>query len=207
MAELGAFRRAYLLYKKRNEAEPLSAYANLWQGVAGIAYWEEEFIYESGRLPIEQTNEILKDARTCFETAFRLDSKSSVVKRKYGLFVWENDHQMARGLAMIREASVQDPKDAEAHYFLGEIYFNPSGNAYSLKKAEQEFKQSIRLAPDNLGPYWFLAIIYTDQKRNQEARKMLATCIGLFPHEYWQTLRGKLTIKKIDSMNATLSSK
>ena len=207
MEELGDVRRAYVFYKKKNELQPTSAYANLWQGVAGAEYWEESSIYRTDHANIDEPNELLATIRACFETAAQLDPNSSIVKSEYGFFLWQRDSQMARGLAMIRAASTKDPKDPLVHYFLGSIYSNHSGNAYSLKNAEQELKQAILLAPDYPRSYWCLASVYADEKRNPEARKMLLACQHLLPRAYWLTTRGRIVGKLMATMNATLSGK
>ena len=87
------------------------------------------------------------DAASSYTTALRLDPENALAHRAFGLAMLDA-RQLAVAEAELQWLVTKDPKDAEAWYFLGEVYrlWLPQRTS----DAERAYKQAMDVAPGTL---------------------------------------------------------
>ena len=104
----------------------------------------------------------------------------------YGYFLWQWDNNMTEGLALMKKAIAQEPTIATFHIILAEVYFNPSGNAYSLENMDKEIRTAMRLDPGYAQPHLFLVWLHLRKKQFAAAQKELQAYLSLAPSQIEQ---------------------
>lgn len=173
-------KETYETYTTLWKKNPSSAHANLRRGIAAQQYWQHLFRSRRNAAP-SQAYEVYKVARSCLAKAVQLQPKSVPANVAYGFFLWQYDNQMDEGLALVRKAVSLAPKDARAHANLGNIYSNPSGNAYNPQKAEEELQKAVALDSSYAYPHWLLISLYVNTKKFKEAQREMEAYLKLAP--------------------------
>jgi rhomboid protease GluP len=94
-------------------------------------------------------------------TPFRIDRALDSMSNPY-----QPDHAIAQLQAIVR----QEPNSAQAHYALGQAYFNRERN----QQAEGEFKRVLELEPHYNNARFDLGMVYLSEKRSEDAKNAFA---------------------------------
>lgn len=176
-------REAYEGYTTIWRKNQQDANANLRRGIAGFDYWMRvsSLPQQQAGVTVQQEIDLYTTTRQCLAEAVRLNPRSVDALVAYGFFSWQFDNRMDEGLAMVKKAMRISPGSARAHYSLGSIYSNPSGNAYNPQKAEQELELVARLNPTWASPRWDLMLLYINTNRFKAAQAALNSYLNVVP--------------------------
>ena len=187
----------YALYTKMWEKDKKDFRLNYLRGLASYTYWltlqgmlmDREFTEDKLAAKIEIA------LKSCFKAALEANPKSAEVNRDYGFYLWQYGHDMATGLEMVRKSVQLAPSDSKCHCRLGEIYMNPSGNAFNMVAAERELRLAIKLNGNYIGPRNALISVLSRTKRYQEASEQHMIVANLGPksmqNEPWFKMQSK----------------
>ncbi len=122
----------------------------------------------------EQATELSAESRQKLERLFMEAEKAKVIED------WES------AIKSYTEVLEIDPKNADAHFQLAQIYTSTS----HLAEAEKEAGEAMRLDPSNKWYLETLAGIYMNQGKAKEATEVFKTLVSKFPNnaEYYLNL-------------------
>ena len=81
----------------------------------------------------------------------------------------------------MQEAVSLAPKYPVIHIKLGEAYSNATPGVYRPRRAEEELRLALELAPSTASPHFLLMRLYEQEKRYKEAERELLTYLALAP--------------------------
>ncbi|HTS34207.1 MAG TPA: rhomboid family intramembrane serine protease [Candidatus Solibacter sp.] len=84
------------------------------------------------------------------------------------------DNQPNRAIAQLQAIIRQQPNSWQAHYALGQTYFNQE----MYERAEGEFKRVIELQPQNSDAQFALGMVYLSEKRAHEANLLFTQMVS-----------------------------
>lgn len=85
-----------------------------------------------------------------------------------------SEHDPGRGIAQLEAIVRQAPNSAQAHFALGQAYFNQE----KYPQAEVEFKRVLELQPQSPGARLNLGMVYLNEKRPEEAKAAFAQILA-----------------------------
>ena len=188
---------SYSVYTELWEKDTKNFRLNYLRGISSFTYWitlqgllmDREFTEDKLAAKIEIA------LKSCFKAALEANPKSAEVNRDYGFYLWQYGNDMATGLEMVRKSVQLAPSDSKCHCRLGEIYMNPSGNAFNMVAAERELRLAIKLNGNYIGPRNALISVLSRTKRYQEASEQHLIVANLGPksmqNEPWFKMQSK----------------
>lgn len=155
---------AYDQYSVLWQQHPNSADTNLWRGIAA-EYLFSDSMYPELRKTYSKvaTDLLLPTATTCLAKAVKVAPNSPTANREDGFFLWQYGNKLPEGLLLLRKALRLAPSDPRTHTMWGNVYANPDGKAYDLKKAIYELRVANSLDPSYAFPHELLSNIYARQ--------------------------------------------
>lgn len=177
------YQAAYEEYTLLWQRHRNNAYANLFRGVAAQIHWEEAEREVEKKVPYRRPPELDKLRQIAGSSLAR----AAVLERNartltaYGFWLWRWGQNLKRGMALMQEAVSLAPKYPGIRIKLGEAYSNPSPGVYNPKRAEEELRIALELAPSAAAPHFLLMRVYEQEKRYKEARRELQAYLALAP--------------------------
>lgn len=168
---------AELEYQRLLRSHPRSARANFLVGATAFTYRMALVARYAG----PSLSDAEGTARRCLKRAIEIDPRDPAPLSLYGLIVWLEDHDFAKGTEMLRRAVRLDSARPQSHLLLGAVLANPSGPNYAPREAEHEFKEAARLDAAYVPPHYMLQILYLGLGRKREAKEEEAAWNALLP--------------------------
>lgn len=195
---------AYAQYTALWRKQPNNAFTNLRRGVAAAEYWQYATNPSVNELPLSspQADSVEQSASSCLAKAVELAPKSALTSAQYGHFLFYKGY-MDKGVTLMKTATALDDKMPVVHELLGEVYSSPNPPYYSPKKAEDELRTAIRLAPSDSYPHWILARLYVMTNRYQQAQREMQAYLNMAP----TTVAQESWVKRIQTRIAAGLSK
>lgn len=163
---------AYTRYTALWQRQPDNAYANLLRGVSAEYLQTDSMEPELRKLYEADThNDLFPVAASCLEKAVKLAPSSSVINMETGFFLWQFGNDLPQGLTYLRKALRLAPNDPRVHAMWGNVYANPEGTDYNLRKAIDQLELAIKLDPTYAFPHRLMADVYSRLKQPVKAEQ------------------------------------
>lgn len=163
---------AYTQYTALWQRQPNNAYANLLRGVSAEYLQSDSMEPELRKLYETYTqNDLFPVAASCLEKAVKLAPSSSVINMETGFFLWQFGNELPQGLTYLKKALQLAPIDPRIHAMWGNVYANPEGTAYDLRKAIDQLELAIKLDPTYAFPHKLMADVYSRLKQPVKAEQ------------------------------------
>lgn len=173
----------YALKQKQNPNDP---YAKLWLGIAADEYLDYAGSPFVNSLSSSQAYKFRQQVRSNLAGAVEALPNSALANARYGFFLWQDDNQMSKGLALVKKSVSLDPKEPVTHVTLARIYSNATGNAYDPAKAKESVDAAIRLDPSFAYPHWVKAGLHINSKEYDKAQRDMQAYLSLAPPTFAQ---------------------
>ncbi|MDO8592352.1 MAG: O-antigen ligase family protein [bacterium] len=107
------------------------------------------------------------------EAAVQLNKSWEVVEAQADINAGIKEKYLALAREKLKFASANFPLDIKTKMYLGQLILNNLEDIKGLDEAELLFKESIRLSPTRVEPYYLLYNLYSKENKKQEARAVL----------------------------------
>jgi len=168
---LPALQQAAGIAEDREELERALSY---WMRAKKIKPTNPEILFGFGRVCLKM--DLLEDAEPALTQAVNLRPDNlpyqyMLASTKVGKKQFDAGQDILEGLLK------RKPSDPQLHYALGSVLYLQS----HLEGAAVHLRESVRLQPEQLAPYYYLALVARDQGRDVEAIQALETLLQRYP--------------------------
>ncbi len=181
----GMYKAAYQECTTLCKQHPNEWTANLLCGEAALDYWAWAVDPAINEIPLlsPQAQSLLDDANRCLRKAYNIEPTKPIVQMVYGYYLWQYGQERGKGLQLLKQALVQQPKSARVYFLLGNYYQSTADSEYDPRKAEQHLTTSIRLDPAFASAHFSLVRLYMRLFRYQDADRELKVYQSLLPSQ------------------------
>ena len=157
---------AYQEYTTLWQDHSTDARMNLYRGMAAYQYWQEAMGTKADPFGSPKAQELIQASKTCLAAAYRLTPSSPNAMMEYGFYLYREEYQQTRGMALLHQAAQMPLARPRVHRLIGELTL-----LSDPKTSEQELRLAAKLDPGYAMPHWYLFHLYAQQKRFHEAQK------------------------------------
>jgi tetratricopeptide (TPR) repeat protein len=167
---LVALQQAGAITEDRGELEHALSY---WMRAKKLAPDNPEILLGFGRVCLKM--DLLEDAEPALTKAVSLRPEASY---QYTLAAAKvGKKQFAAAQTLIESLVQRKPHSPQLQYALGSVLYLEG----HLDEAASHLRESVRLQPDQLAPYYYLALVDRDQGRDADAVQRLQTLLQRYP--------------------------